>query len=392
MASPGWIFRDYSKPDVVVDVLNDYTYISGSACPDDYYTPDQLVSRQHGFYEAHKTGEFTKKLARGDFIPQRAYTRLDSFEKRPPGTYGGTYTSPSKSYTYSKAPRRGVTGASIYLSDVHVAIDELTKSFDFNSVLQTAIANASPDLDVLTLLAEAHQTVGLILGARKRAKKLILQALRGGKHTAKAAADAWLEWRYGWRILLYDMAAISDFVETPFREIRTGRANVTFADIKSSTSHFSGYYVTHDTLNEVNRKLSVNATCAVLVEANTLNAFASFAVTAWELVPYSFVADWFVSIGDVLKAWSVLQGAKQVTLTRGEYYEETGKSQVVNVTAGTGTYASNPHASGTSYSGCSFKRRTPVPRGSVSLAPQIRVNLSSKRILDAAALLSKRIF
>jgi hypothetical protein len=114
-------------------------------------------------------------------------------------------------------------------------------------------------------------------------------------------ASNWLELQYGWLPLIGDLdsgaRALAHFVEQPC--VFTARAHRTLRGKKlpegGVASWMSGSYVT-------SRQI-----VAYLTEVNTakLSGLTDFESIAWELVPYSFVADWALPIGDFLSARGV---------------------------------------------------------------------------------------
>jgi hypothetical protein len=131
--------------------------------------------------------------------------------------------------------------------------------------------------------------------------------------------------------------------------------------------------------------VSCRARAVVVWKYSTLNVVVDPWITAWELVPFSFVADWFVNVGDVLSAWNVRRNAASILVSQGL------KAEAIRQ-----TYESAEALPSWNHSGswgwtetAQYKSRWPasVP----SLVPSIDVNLTSPRIIDAGAMLSKRI-
>lgn len=134
----------------------------------------------------------------------------------------------------------------------------------------------------------------------------------------KALADLWLEHSFHWKPLLSD---IDDGCRA-LAELNTsqGLANsrisaVGEADgnpvntVTSVTSGLLQWYKSETTLEHTivvyRGAVRVNPRDSVLM-APTLLGFnpASFAPTAWELIPYSFLIDYFTNIGDIISGWS----------------------------------------------------------------------------------------
>jgi len=136
----------------------------------------------------------------------------------------------------------------------------------------------------------------------------------------QALTDSWLEAQFHWKPLLNDI----DSGAKALAEIGTGqslstgslRAEATVSEsaeeIIGSGSESIGKWVESelrlDDCQVIYRgAMRVNPRNSALM-APTLLGFnpASFIPTAWELVPYSFLIDYFTNIGDILNGWSIL--------------------------------------------------------------------------------------
>jgi hypothetical protein len=386
-----FVSKSYDQPDKVYDRPVTYTPIIGTPPADKVET--NVVKTVKGRYEGVRLAHFTTRKERGDLLPLTPYLRYDYEQTADPGDYLGTYKYPpsgttTKMYNYNTSPSRHVFGTCSSEATAHSVIDAMLDGFDPTALVQEAFADCAPDFDALTTLVEANKTIAMVLGARRNAQRLIREAMRGGFSTARAAARAWLEWRYGWRILGYDIQNFCEFYNYPVRDdILEGRARTSFSDLVTKTTTDYNYYVNYDRVTSISRSLDVNAQARVKMWGNSLNLLTSPVNTAWEVIPFSFVADWFVSVGDVLKAWTVLVYAQETTSSWGWNFEESGHMYVTNPVIGTGAYATSPFsASGSADSKCTLKRR--IPLGSPSLFPRIRLRMGAKNVIDAAALLS----
>lgn len=138
----------------------------------------------------------------------------------------------------------------------------------------------------------------------------------------KTAENRWLEYQYGWTPLLLDIQAAIEAYTDPlayrplvFTVNSGGNSSSDDADwstydprLKGSNGrHFRGNYTS-----------AVKTSCRYVVsdrEAMVNQAYGLFTnplLTAWEVVPYSFVLDWFLPIGDFLAQASSMQGLEFV--------------------------------------------------------------------------------
>lgn len=140
---------------------------------------------------------------------------------------------------------------------------------------------------------EIHRTLGEIFGKgfsyRKPRKR----------DEASSIADRWLEYSFGWRPLIADIYKGIDVLCAPFPSATIkGRATVRVGTRKSGSWTTTGVLSTWGTvkcqmLAEVritNPNLYVNAQLGLINPVSII----------WELVPWSFVVDWFTNLGQVL--------------------------------------------------------------------------------------------
>jgi hypothetical protein len=135
--------------------------------------------------------------------------------------------------------------------------------------------------------------------------------------------------------------------------------------------------------------ISTRGSCALQTVLNS-PFLVNPLVTAWELLTYSFVIDWFVNIGQLLQAMHAGLVATNQTASSGFSYEF---HRVCQVEAVWWRQQSPPY---TSYSGTFsahleqwVKYQVRIP-GTVSYLPQIRVNLTDMKVLDLVALICSR--
>lgn len=135
------------------------------------------------------------------------------------------------------------------------------------------------------------------------------------KTNAKAVADAHLEIQYGWKPLLRDVygAAKDRFDE---EKADPNLYRITVRATKSEVRDISGEYnLSAVAKTQRNGTLTYSARCRyyyTLVNPQ-LATMSQIGVTnpanlAWELLPWSFVADWFAPIGGWINSWDAQLG------------------------------------------------------------------------------------
>lgn len=176
--------------------------------------------------------------------------------------------------------------------------------------------------------AERRQTANLVSGTARRLAAGI-NALRKGnvagalralgspsnrnRLSTRDIADQWLEIQYGWKPLLSDVYAsvdrlrkkdedISRYIMTAKRMVteKSSRTDITtYSDSRRSqtSSYDRSYFVRLD--YRVKHQVVASMSSMGVLDPLTL---------AWEILPWSFVVDWFLPIGNYLTAHSATQG------------------------------------------------------------------------------------
>jgi len=117
---------------------------------------------------------------------------------------------------------------------------------------------------------------------------------------AKDAANAWLELSYGWRPLVQDAFEAATFLEsaTSRPRVSTTRVQVSRPIIFKSTSDPGVAYAS----SKGTHSYRIKAIATESLSGAYLSGLTDPASTIWEALPFSFVADWFIPIGNYLEA------------------------------------------------------------------------------------------
>jgi len=179
--------------------------------------------------------------------------------------------------------------------------------------------SASHQASVLTDIAEMRQTLQMFTRPLNSIRPLLRAmttsskkgVLKKGKDvlgsSGASAQNLWLQYRYGIRPLVSSVQGILKALAQPKGIHRqTYRGNQTLTKSASSPGSVSGWEVTFNYTDDRTDQVQVR-TGIVMEEAVSLST--SLGVDAggllalpWELVPFSFVADWFINVGSYLQA------------------------------------------------------------------------------------------
>lgn len=193
-------------------------------------------------------------------------------------------------------------------------------------VVSTAIHEASTscqnkrgrsDSNLFETFAELDKSVGLLTGLLHDGLT-VLNKNRSKFIRAKALGSAYLAYRYGLSPIMNDIEAVKKGMLKDVGKIRqTSRSTVSldqsqgFSIPSSSagTFNYSRDYFTRENL--VVRAMSLDEYEATML-SNIGFTSKGLITLPWELLPYSFVVDWFTNIGDFIGAMTPTFGINQL--------------------------------------------------------------------------------
>lgn len=195
----------------------------------------------------------------------------------------------------------------------------LTEHGDAVEAVKTAVVAANVNTyDLLTELGEAKETLAMVISILRavrrplEAYKAFERQLRKNKKLSKekmyeALQSKWMEYRYAIMPAFYSIQDISKLVKERNNAFKTDREkrvitynNVTDVPLVNPHRNYVYQVMTGTTIVRATGKARYNLSNLNLrlFDQIGLNPF----VTAWELIPFSFVVDWFVNIGDWVQA------------------------------------------------------------------------------------------
>lgn len=246
---------------------------------------------------------------------------------------------------------------------------------------------------------EAANALGVTLSARKSAA-LTRRAVAAAKklpppqRPGQYLATTWLELQYGWKPLLQDVHGAGRLLA----ERLSDPSNVTYARATASASKHEVWPYVDYTFGSVPNACTYRrkTTCKYIVAARASNEVAQkLAVTgisnpallAWELVPFSFVVDWFLPVGNYLEQLNAYNGfefiqCNKVLFTRGTLDMSFSRSYVTAIPYG----VFSAYASGSGFAGGVRYERGAVSRPP-TVPPVFKSPLSLVHTANALALL-----
>jgi hypothetical protein len=158
------------------------------------------------------------------------------------------------------------------------------------------------------------------------------------KKQAKAPADLWLEYHFGWEPLVQDIGSSIDILQGTGKSSKQKRHITGHAESKSSAyaslDSDDFFHQRYDRgFNSVEYKMSTRMGANVVTTnpnvamANQMG-FVNPLSVAWEAVPFSFVVDWFGNVGQCLSAMTDSLGFDYEGGWTTTHWEKTVKHQL----------------------------------------------------------------
>lgn len=163
--------------------------------------------------------------------------------------------------------------------------------------------------------SRARQLLDLAKALKKRDFKGAAKALgvphksRPKDPTIKTFGNLWLEYHFGWEPLVQDIHEGLQVLTQPVKTLWTRERYSEPYNITLLTNNGHPYKLFGKCGSSMQAGISVDNKNVVL--ANGLGLLNPAAV-AWELVPYSFVLDWYVNIGQVISSMTDFYGLSLV--------------------------------------------------------------------------------
>lgn len=280
-----------------------------------------------------------------------------------------------------------------YLTELSTSV--LNKRGREASNLWETLAESKQSMTVLQSIAkEMIKVVRIGGGLYARRKKLSPKSLlKGSVSLQRHAASAYLGYRYGLSPLIRDAVAVMKALEKNTGKVRiSSRSSGTlFAESSRVVTYSSSTFV---------QQINERSVDQVIIRCMSLDEYMASMLTnvgftqkglltlPWELLPYSFVVDWAVNVGDVIGSIVPVQGINQLgscsTITRTRSFE----IHAAGTTGVNGTLVEQASGSWSSYS--ITKTRAPGLTGGLVVRNDFRFD-DITRTLDAFALLAQKL-
>lgn len=291
-----------------------------------------------------RSSEELSKL-RSSGLPPFKYKSVDGPVTKPiigtvpvPSASGALVSKKTREYLVAKpyfsiqsdGDIEGVPVSEILLPHINTTqvYDYILSTVDVPRTMNKAIAKALKFSEILLLVtvAERKKTFELLANVFKRLYRFLMtiykQVRRLKPHElADAISDAWLEWRYGWRILMYEIDSLYSFAldvlgheinglhsKNAVEQSDSGKfLDPLDLDLEGLAFPISGSL----SIEQTNLKVSFLFSNKETGQNNDRMAQLGLSLdklvsSAYDLIPFSFVFDFAVNLGDYLANYNFL--------------------------------------------------------------------------------------
>lgn len=275
-------------------------------------------------------------------------------------------------------------------------------------ITQTWANVSKPDVEGLVALAELSQTIALLKNPLRELQKFVVSYAKAYSWNLKRVrkyrtqrvdeylSSEYLKFRYGVTPLLSDIEGILKAAERIHGEHRKTARALEY-DTQEVVTQYNGvstpywYYDIEDVRSE---------TCKVragVLYTTDISLNSSFGMSAtnipsaiWETIPFSFVVDWLVNVGDLVRAFSPIVGnrylASWVTRTR-----EASRTRTVKNFARVDPYYTTTQSMNGTFDRVDHKGTARENMSIYDAGLSFKFNLSNTQIADSIALIIQQI-
>lgn len=345
---------------------------------------EQVSSRKHTRFVGWNVADFHARVKRGELMPHTPFYRYSS-EGETDGEYGvsshSTGDCPKSSFWFADNSYCPSIAWQLHEDELRAYAPEQTYQY----VQEAAAKIYSSGHDTLTCLAELVQLKHLFIGAAKTL--LMVNLPKGGFKTLKRVSSEWLAGRYGWRTLLYDIEDIRKAVD----KLQTGETRTRFSEKAGTTTYHSTINTWYEEkahftlLHTQEDEVEIGLRGAVTADAQIAMFSFNPLVTGWEIIPFSFVLDWFLTVGKAIQAASFLAFQSSYSASWG-YRVKMKRTYYCEIDSTKPSYCGGL-CEQDGWSEAELEERIPC---SVPTTPHLTVKLNTAKVFDLMALVLQR--
>jgi hypothetical protein len=287
-----------------------------------------------------------------------------------------------------------------YESERDVALSKAWANVDISAIQALASLGELPE--TMHWMASLMKRMISIMRAFSQ-KRLLITAgnlVRSGKNVIDAMSELWLEFRYAVRPLIFDMKQAMEawnhvlsksdrFTARGFNRLGPEVTSSTFDELEI----WRNVYAIKSRTQTVSADFRAGVLFTVDADVNELRSVWGLDrpfETIWELIPFSFMIDWFFSVGHVISSWTLNPGLNPLTSFLTETITVETKDTMSGVYLGQPVYDNSTFtdlsllSSGSDVTKVITKRRIPSPVRSI--LPTFQLNLDTAKLIDLASI------
>lgn len=270
------------------------------------------------------------------------------------------------------------------------------ESLKAQAVTQAHAGTSASEISALMVAAESQKTIGSMASIMydvyrivKAARKLDFAYIRK-QLSYDELENRYMELRYALRPLMYDAAGITNAnnaLSIYQRKRQTSRGFQAYSFSDKDTIEVVDGSRTYTVERSVKVDANIRAGVLSQVEVSALNVWGldQPLETLWEVIPFSFIIDWFINIGDTIAAWTPNYGVKELASWVTVEKTVTYLNKVVSSkNTAAWSYSDSYDITGQKSLIRITKDRTVNP--SLSYYPRSKVRLDALKLLDLTAI------
>lgn len=351
----------------------------------------QIRSYEGKEYLGYNIENFKARKARGDLLPHTPWKQIIRS-----GTTTGHRRITAKADNYQWCTDWG-TPYSAFNDWIITENDVSSFVHTSRNLAQDAAARIyASRFDALTFLVELTSVKEMFFDIGKRLvqiqKRIIQNHMRKGKASLlkdlRTLSCDWLSYRYGWRTLFMDLQDLNELIQELMAGPRRSRFSETVRDITTERTldQRSVEYVYYFADVTVEDTVRVSHMGSVTADIQLQDVQMNPLMTAWEIVPYSFVIDWFLGVGKSIAAAAFLSTSTEWAASQG-YQVIFNRAVSVSLGQTKPNFVSGFHNQ-TSAAEMTINVRNPC---SIPIIPQFQLNIDALKVIDLVAMIYQQL-
>lgn len=342
--------------------------------PVNYYNESRISVAQRRTLKGFDIPNFHARRRRGELLPMTPF-RQTAVSGSSSGIFQFTYLPSGKKFwtgndfNWDTEWQNAETEIPNYVPDSYT-----------NYVTEAAANIYSNGHDTLTFLIELTKVRELFLSVGKSLLKRGFYDWRLSTLPSK-----WLATRYGWRTLIYDLQSLWKAIQNLNGE-RTRYSERAGDTISTSNVETNNAYTTHGVRDIIHvDTVEIGIRGSVVADVNVPQLQFNPLQSGWELIPFSFVLDWYFSVGSTLSALSLLSQNMDYVASAGYHIKITRESSS-KINEWASGYEGTDEQTATSVTELTVRTPCKIPR-----IPQYTLRFNNMKIMDLLAILWQQL-